>query len=165
MTAHPTYRFNQYNRPTCTQAIAHFWLHVDITDEKKCWHWKGPRGPQGYGMFGYLGKVYRTHRFAYESTYGLLLPGFQVLHHCDNPPCCNTNHLFVGTNALNVIDRDQKARTPKGQTHASTKYPDIFVQLARSLANTMSQKDIAKQLGTSKTWVWSVLHYVDRKSS
>ncbi|WP_407069879.1 HNH endonuclease family protein, partial [Loigolactobacillus coryniformis] len=26
------------------------------------------------------------------------------LHHCDNPPCCNPEHLFAGSNLDNIYD-------------------------------------------------------------
>lgn len=39
----------------------------------------------------------------------------QVLHRCDNPSCCNLDHLFLGTNADNQLDKARKQRGPKSK--------------------------------------------------
>lgn len=42
-----------------------------------------------------------------------------VLHSCDNPPCCNPAHLFLGTNADNTADRHAKGRDARGAAHGA----------------------------------------------
>jgi HNH endonuclease len=56
------------------------------------------------------GVMQYAHRLVWEYTYGPIPEGFQVLHHCDNPPCCNPEHLFLGTSLDNNRDRDAKGR-------------------------------------------------------
>lgn len=76
----------------------------------ECWVWKGARGGKGYGSKMIRGKAYRTHRLAWEWVNGPIPDGMMVLHRCDNPPCCNPNHLFIGTNTDNMRDMVAKGR-------------------------------------------------------
>jgi hypothetical protein len=65
--------------------------------------------PTGYGR---LGNRY-AHRVAYQVAYGPFDPRLHVLHHCDNPTCVRPDHLFLGTQADNNMDRDMKGRRGK----------------------------------------------------
>jgi HNH endonuclease len=75
-----------------------------------CIEWTGSKDPSGYGRIGIAGVRHRTHRLAWELVHGPIPEGIQVLHRCDNRPCCNVEHLFLGTNAVNMADRDAKGR-------------------------------------------------------
>ena len=77
---------------------------------ESCWPYDGYRSPTGYGMSTSCGRTLYAHRVAYESAHGPVPKGLRVLHACDNPPCCNPAHLFVGTQADNVHDMDRKGR-------------------------------------------------------
>jgi hypothetical protein len=58
----------------------------------------------------------RSHRAAWKLTHGPIPDGLQVLHRCDNPPCCNPAHLFLGTQQDNIADMHKKGRyRKKGQ--------------------------------------------------
>jgi len=63
------------------------------------------------------GKHRTAHRVAYELAFGNIQDGMQVLHRCDNPPCVNPAHLFLGTNADNVADKVAKGRQARGDGH------------------------------------------------
>lgn len=58
-----------------------------------------------------------VHRLAWEDAHGPIPDGLRVLHHCDNPPCYNVAHLFLGTDGDNAKDRDRKGRrvAPRGE--------------------------------------------------
>ncbi len=73
----------------------------------ECWPWTGGSFQHRYGIFNKL----RTHRIAYFLTHGIVPDGLSVLHRCDNPPCCNPNHLFLGTQADNMHDKRNKGRS------------------------------------------------------
>lgn len=49
-------------------------------------------------------------RWYWRKICGLLSAAAYVLHKCDNPACVNIDHLFLGTQADNVRDRDAKLR-------------------------------------------------------
>jgi hypothetical protein len=58
-----------------------------------------------------VSRLVLAHRLAYEFTHGPIDdPSTKVLHRCDNPPCCNPDHLFLGTQAANVLDARAKGR-------------------------------------------------------
>ena len=75
----------------------------------ECWEWNGYKKDTGYGQFGYQGKVWRAHRFAYMLVTGRK-PGEAICHSCDNPSCVNPDHLWEGTQIENMLDRDKKGR-------------------------------------------------------
>lgn len=77
-----------------------------------CIVWVFVKSDKGYGLvrFGYPGSLYRVHRLAYERFVRPIPLGLQVLHHCDNPPCWNPDHLWAGTNAQNRADEVRKNR-------------------------------------------------------
>ena len=78
-----------------------FWSFVSFKGPDDCWEYKGCRNSKGYGNFSLKDEGYKSNRIAWFLTYGE--PGkLFVLHECNNPPCCNPKHLYLGTNADNV---------------------------------------------------------------
>ena len=135
-----------------------FWSKVDKNAPihpiigTRCWVWTSNMDDEGYGLFSVSEKSMRAHVFAYQEAHGYLLPGFLVLHHCDNPPCVRESHMFVGTHVDNMIDCGEKGRLPQAKLT-----PDA-VRLIRKL-NTegASQREIGRRVGTSHTNVGYVL--------
>ena len=62
-------------------------------------------------------------RYAYELWRGFIPVGMFVCHTCDNPPCCNPEHLFTGTHDDNMADKVAKGRQSRGDTHAAALKP------------------------------------------
>lgn len=77
-----------------------------------CWLWVGTRNEYGYGTV-YRGRPMLTHRVSWEMHRGKIPDGLLVLHRCDTPPCCNPDHLFLGTHKDNAQDMIKKGRKAK----------------------------------------------------
>jgi hypothetical protein len=105
---------NCYHSATKDQE-AKFWDRVVKSDG--CWLWGGGRSENGYGAFYWHGKQTGAHRVAYELVHGSIASDMLVLHKCDNPPCVNPDHLFLGTPQDNMTDKTIKGRIPRGASH------------------------------------------------
>ena len=103
------------------QASAHFdqWcfsLLQPTLNNDQCWEWPLCHNSKGYGRIASIllnGKREQlAHRVSWIVTYDAIPNHLFVLHHCDNPPCCRPSHLFLGTQAQNMQDRNSKGRMP-----------------------------------------------------
>lgn len=122
----------------------------------ECWIWTGPRVRGGYGRAG----VNLAHRLAWERANGPIPEGLFVLHRCDNPPCCNPSHLFLGTHDDNMRDRDAKGRTLRGEATGAARLKAEDIPVIRRLASEgLSQRKIASSFGVSHTTIQDVLHH------
>ncbi|MEU6725528.1 HNH endonuclease signature motif containing protein [Nonomuraea wenchangensis] len=79
----------------------------DVVDG--CWVWQGAIKSRGYGEIT-IGRARLVHRVSWEVFVGPIPDGRWVLHRCDNPPCFNPAHLFLGDVGLNVQDAIEKGR-------------------------------------------------------
>lgn len=97
-----------------------------VKNENGCMEWSACRDGCGYGMFLLNGKYRRAHRVAWEMRHGPIPDGLNCLHKCDNPPCVNPDHLWLGTQKDNVCDMMKKGRDRKafGDRNASRLYPE-----------------------------------------
>lgn len=113
-----------------------------------CWEWQGRRLKRGYGRIGDSKKEKLVHRLVYELCVGDVPPGQEVCHECDNPPCCNPAHLFVGTRSVNLKDMAAKGRhnnpCPKGEKRPAPKLSDDAVRDIRCRAATGEKGIIAR---------------------
>lgn len=89
-----------------------FWMRVAVGEPDVCWPWQSHRNKAGYGRAGngQRGRTTVAHRIAYALTFGELPDDQLVCHRCDNPPCCNPAHLFLGSHQENADDRERKGR-------------------------------------------------------
>lgn len=120
----------------------------------ECWEWIAHKNNDGYGCFGFDGKVEGAHRIAYQLYVGEIPEGLCVCHRCDNPSCVRPDHLFLGTQADNMHDRDNKGRgvfpDNSGENQWRSKFTNENVKTIRILhANGARNVDLAKQFGGS----------------
>lgn len=115
-----------------------FWSHVDVRGPEECWPWLASRRPTGYGAVNRGGTMTKAHRVAFEKAYGYWPE--VVRHRCDNPPCCNPNHLQAGTHADNVRDMHERGRYAgdrrqfaRGESHGMAKLTHRKVDTMRAL--------------------------------
>lgn len=86
-------------------------LHSNV-NPNGCIEWIG-YNVRGYGQITVAHKGIQTHRLAWTLSNGPIPEGLLVLHHCDNPPCINPDHLFLGTHQDNMNDMSAKGRGNK----------------------------------------------------
>lgn len=114
-----------------------FWGRVDKSaGPAGCWPWRGPlMTGTGYGVI--RTKYARgAHRVAWALTNGPIPVGMYICHHCDNRPCCNPKHLFIGTSADNSRDMWTKGRgrhaTLPGEANPSARLTAAQVDAIRA---------------------------------
>lgn len=144
-----------------------FWNFVKIGKENECWEWQAGRNDRNYGRVHIGGRQEKAHRVAYRLTYGE--PGLlKVCHSCDNPPCCNPSHLFLGTQKDNILDMVRKGRHKSnfphltGENAAFVKLKNKDVLKIKELLKTEKVTKIARmfnvnhslicQIKTGKIW-------------
>jgi len=96
----------------------------------------GYRDRGGYASVKIDRKAYRAHRWAWMQANGPIPDGLWVLHHCDNPPCVNVEHLFLGTVQDNSDDMVAKGRGPLGPRNGAATHPE---QLPRGSAHGLAK--------------------------
>jgi hypothetical protein len=166
------------NLPELTaQDIARFWNKVDKRSPDECWHWKGHIMKGGYGTFSAQYKTLKPHRIAYAAYYNVDPGNYLVCHHCDNPPCCNPLHLFLGTYADNRADCDAKGRTGRAiginsgahkkphriargeqQGHALLTAKDVLAIRSEYATGNITQKQLGEKFRVSRSTIKMVVN-------
>ncbi len=139
---------NQYTGPALLSE--RFWSKVDVQGLTDCWLWLGSKsGRDDRGYIGVDGRNKLAHRVAWEVTYGSIPDELNVLHSCDNPPCCNPNHLFLGTQKDNMIDAVAKGRIDRsGEKNPRAGLTEVDVRRIRSVFRAgFSRQEIANARG------------------
>ncbi|HEY5021799.1 MAG TPA: HNH endonuclease signature motif containing protein [Gemmatimonadaceae bacterium] len=152
----------------CRYAITpaqHFWSKVNKDgpvplhrpELGPCWIWLAGRDSKGYGTVWFGKANHGAHRVSWELVHGPIPKGNGwhgacVLHRCDNPSCVNPTHLFEGTQATNMADRDAKGRgrwvNPPGEANGSAKLTEALVLEIRALAKAgVEQRQLAVRFG------------------
>jgi hypothetical protein len=142
-------------------AAERFWVKADRSGgPDACWAWTRHQSKsRGYGRFRLDGKSEEAHRVAWRLTYGPIPDGLCVLHRCDNRPCVNPKHLFLGTIADNQADMVAKGRSPRGERQGRSKLTAEQVHaIRRALADGVTQKELARQYGCSPSNIGLIRH-------
>lgn len=133
-----------------------FWEKVDIKSKDDCWIWLGAvRGQYGRILTEH-GKHDGAHRVCWMLVFGEIASGLLVCHRCDNPPCVNPYHLFLGDSTANNRDMVQKKRNlpPIGERNGQCKLTAASVLRVKCLLfQGVSQKSIALELNVDPSTV------------
>lgn len=125
-----------------------------VKTEGGCWLWTRYRTPHGYGRVAYKSKAELAHRVSWFLANGPIPDGMGVLHSCDNPPCVNPAHLFLGTSLDNNADCRSKGRHAYGERNGVSKLTrDDVIRIRAERANGRAQRDIAYSYGVSQSLV------------
>jgi hypothetical protein len=108
----------------------------DRATSTRCVETPGARDRDGYVRVQVAKRRWYAHRLAYTKAFGPIPDGQSVLHTCDNPPCVNPGHLFLGSQADNMADMSQKGRRTRGSTHGMAKLTEADVAQIRALASS-----------------------------
>ena len=95
--------------PEADRERARAYLAARYTAVGDCWVWNGHKLHAGHGQAKWRGYPRKAHRLSYMAHIGPV-GGMCVCHRCDNPPCINPAHLFLGTKGDNNRDAGAKGR-------------------------------------------------------
>lgn len=145
-----------------------FWLRVDKSGD--CWLWLGARRASGHGVVargGHQGGMLGAHRVAWELTNGTVPDGLQVCHRCDNPPCVNPAHLFLGTQGDNMRDMHAKGRNAAletvGERNGNARLTDEQIYAIRQASKDVKTSDLARRYGVTTHHIRRIVRGVVRK--
>jgi hypothetical protein len=136
-----------------TSLLRRFEAKVEKTPS--CWNWLASLNTKGYGYF--KTKTQKTaHRFSYEFFVGPITDGLHVLHKCDNPRCVNPDHLYLGTNRQNMLDRVERNRNRPvtGEAHHRSKLTVAQVIAIRN--DPRPQRVIAADYGMQQPQIGAI---------
>lgn len=136
-----------------------FWPKVQQGSIDECWEWLGVRTARGYGRMRIGDHLVIAHRISYTIQHGEIPEGLFVCHKCDNPPCCNPAHLFLGTPLENAGDMVRKGRQTRGEKHCRAKLTDEqVIEIRQRWAARPTQQQLADEYGISVTVLNRVLY-------
>lgn len=153
------------------EMIERFWSYVQKGADDECWEWQAALH-HGYGLFwdNRVGRMIGAHRLAWEFTNGPIpesdeYHGLEVMHKCDNPPCCNPAHLQIGTHYENMRDMNDKGRCKcgnhghflYGHDHPQSKFTPEQVAAIRS-SSGRKINDLAAEYGVHRSTIRMVLN-------
>lgn len=139
--------------PISAELLARFWVKVQKAGPDECWPWIGAKFKGGYGSFS-VGRprLVTATRYVYFLSTGHWPGHYKVLHSCDNPPCCNPAHLWLGfqsDNAKDMVAKGRHARAaPKGSQSSHAKLTEADIpEIRRASAWGETDTSIAARYG------------------
>lgn len=139
-------------------------LRFPLMKEGDCRVWTRARDDNGYGRVGgYQEGTSFAHRVALSIHLGRPVdPDKGVLHTCDNPPCCNPDHLYEGGQAENTEDARVRDRVQFGEKHWKSKLTDDQVREIRKLweDGAMTQRAMAIEFDVHRNTIYEVIHRI-----
>lgn len=155
-----------YSQSFSQELIERFWSRINKTES--CWLWVGAKA-KGYGVIRLpkSSTTLKAHRVSYAIRFGEVPNGIWVLHRCDNPPCCNPDHLFLGDVRDNVRDMIEKGRgatsemlsfRQRGEKHSRLKLSEAEVlEIRRRYLEGETQTGLAAAFNVSQACIWMII--------
>ena len=139
-----------------------FWAKVDKSGgDDACWIWTAAVvKDKGYGKLSVSTSVWKpAHIVSWRLANGAVPSGLCVLHKCDNPPCVNPKHLFLGTLADNNADMKSKDRHQRGERHYDAILTDEDIPKIRlAYANRQASYSVlGRRYGVSGSAIYAVV--------
>ena len=135
---------------------------IQVSEKENCWPWIGVVAAGGYGTCVIFRGRTSAHRAVWMLTSQNPIPkGIEVCHRCDNPPCVNPFHLFLGTHRENVLDSFSKNRAPRlrGENVAISKLtPEKVRSIRESYKNGVNGMRLAKIHNVSHPSIYAILN-------
>lgn len=133
--------------------IIRFWKGVERKGEEECWEWKRCKFSNGYGRIKIKGHI-STHRLALFLTTGIW--GEMALHSCDNPSCCNPNHLRWGTHKENMRDM-----TGRGRHHLTKLTSEQVLKIrAKYALGNITQQALADEYNVKQAAISDIIRRI-----
>lgn len=143
-----------------------FWSKVDRGGPDECWEWTAVRHPSGYGKIKVNGKFEYAHRVAWALENNPPGDDF-TLHKCDNPPCVNPAHLYLGDKSDNMRDLWERGdppiptppETPSGTDNPAAKLNYNLAEEIRERyeSESISQAELGQKYGVCQQTVGRVV--------
>lgn len=137
-----------------------FWTKVINNGPNRCWGWRAASHKGRYQTIRLNGKTERASRFSWLIHNGPIPAKMFVCHTCDNPPCTNPSHLFLGTALDNARDRSVKGRSCRGENSRFSVLPEKEVKKIRAMPGIYQEiadrfgvcRGTIKKIKGRKTW-------------
>jgi hypothetical protein len=129
-----------------------------------CWIWLSAGAPGKYGFrYGAMvlqGKTIRATKYSYENFIGPVQDGMLLCHKCDNPPCVNPGHLFIGTAEDNTQDKVNKDRHLWGEKHPKAKLTkDKVEEIRYMIASGLGVSEVGRMMRIPKQRISEISNY------
>ena len=135
------------------------YANVDMSDSNACWPFAGATDDEGYGLCSStFARTRKAHRLA-AWLVGDDINGRVVLHTCDNPPCINPAHLYVGSHEDNEADKDAKGRRPIGEEHGAARLTETEVKsIVARVESGVARRSVAAAFSVSTSLVNAIMN-------
>lgn len=153
------------NHKNCTKKCAEVPVIDRFLNKTKiigdCLVWTGARDTSGYGNFRYLRKTIKANRMSFVLFRDEIPYGLMVLHKCDNPPCVNPDHLFLGTHKDNYDDMVKKGREVRSgvkgsKSHFAKLNDKKVIEIRALIKKGVTQDKISKKYGVSRAHIGNI---------
>jgi hypothetical protein len=150
---------------TIPQMQYRFKSKTRLDPDTGCWIWTASPGADGYGQFRVFGTMNRANRASYLLFKGPIPKGLHVLHNCpcgDNHQCVNPDHLYIGTNNDNVLDKIEKGRQLRGEQIGDSKLTPNDVEIIRHMYSnkhrfSVTQQSLADMFGVCQNQISEIV--------